>query len=206
MADVALEVDVDQIKPINCDWGLRFSIGSPDAAPPVDVVEENPQDHIQSVCRDTAKGSNLDELGDSNPDRLSSGVESLPCLFRGVDRVLDEIESTLMEDREEGVIHDEFCASDAAISTCKLLAVQASQWLLFSAGMKWAAFGEAEGGVSLVLRSEETDRRLDFKIPGDGLGVSAIRVDENLRTTSAPVALDDHRRIRECAAWVSSQA
>lgn len=206
MAELALEAVVDQIKPTSRDWGFRFSNRLPDAAPPVDVVEENPQDHIQPVCRDTAKGSNLDELGDSNPDRLSSGVKSLPCLFRGVDRVLDEIESTLMEDRQEGVIHDEFCASDAAISTCKLLAAQASQWLLFSAGMKWAAFGDTEGGVSLVLRSEKTNKRLDFKIAGDGLSVCAIQIDKTLTTTSAPVALDDHRRIRECAAWVSRQA
>ena len=94
------------------------------------------------------------------------------------------------------------CASDLAVDRCKRIATHIQEWLAPSSGLKWAAFGEETGSVSLVLRSVVTDRRVDFRISPDGLKVSAICIDAELAATLVPIALDDRNALRERAAWV----
>ena len=120
--------------------------------------------------------------------------------------LLDKIETSLLEDRKEGLLYGEVCASDASVDRCKRIATQIEKWLTPSFGLKWAAFGEETGGVSLVLQSLVTDRRVDFRISSDGMKVSAISIDADLAATSVPIAPEDRNALRERAAWVHTRS
>ncbi len=176
----------------------------------VDVGSRTPSSwgvELRSAGGDASEGSTPDVLGTKKaPDPESEGVDVTEYLCRPVIRLLDEIEATLREDREEGVRHGEVCASEPALATCRRIAVKIAPWLAPSSGLKWAAFGEDTGGASLVLRSELTDRRVDFTISGDGLDILAVRIDENLTARSVPLAVDDRSSLRETAAWVDCQS
>ena len=119
-------------------------------------------------------------------------------------RVLREIEACLLQDRKEALAEGETPVSDESIESCKRIARPIMSWVLANPGLNWAAFGEENGAASLVLRSECTGRRVDFRISPDGQRLSVIRIDENYIATSIPLLLNDRHRIQESVAWVQS--
>lgn len=128
-------------------------------------------------------------------------------LPRRVEGILDEVEATLLEDREEGVLHGEMCAGDAAVATCKCIAIHVASWIILgSPNVRWAAFGEDGGGACFVLRSIASNRRVDFRISPDGKSITAIRVNEHLVTESLHLQRNNRRQFQEIAAWVHGQS
>lgn len=115
--------------------------------------------------------------------------------------ILDDIENCLLEDRREGRLHGEAGPTDAAIATCKGIMGWVSPFDLLPSRLKWAAFGEAAGSVSLVARSPVTDRRVDFRISPDGRSVSAFCFDENLRADS--ILLNGVRCLDRIMQWLN---
>lgn len=79
----------------------------------------------------------------------------------------DAVEAQLLEDREEGLERGECCATPAAVATCKRIAREVEP-LALSRGVKWVAFGEAGGSVVLVLSSQDSAGRMDFRVAADG--------------------------------------
>lgn len=139
-----------------------------------------------------------------NPKKERKEVVDFASLMRKeVRNVVDEVERSLMEDREEGRLSGEVCSPEAAVVVCKRLATYLVRWLVPSSGINWAVFGENEGVVSLVLSSDDSGRRVDFRISPDGGQVSAISIDEDFSTDSVPLKLSDSNSIREKAAWVN---
>lgn len=115
---------------------------------------------------------------------------------------LDKIEDTLYQDRNEAILEGESGATEAAIATCRKLAGHILDFLTESAKAKWAAFGEDSGSVSLVLRSDVTGRRVDFRVSSEGQDITVISIDKDLNTSAVPLALGDRSKLRESAAWV----
>lgn len=205
MADGAAVADV--VTPSS--WGVKFSDLSP-AASGTDAIRPMSGKAAPMLTRfiwdDASEGTTLDVLQAKEPDPESfSAVDPCKLLCESAESICDEIEATLREDREEAVLHGEVCANDPAVATCQRIASHIASWLSLSSGLKWAAFGEDTGGVSLVLRSVITDRRVDFTISADGLRISAVRIDENLTARSVPLEVDDRSSLRENAAWVQSR-
>ncbi|UCC30257.1 MAG: hypothetical protein JSU86_18915 [Phycisphaerales bacterium] len=197
MADGASLADVDLFSPAESGWTFKFF----DAVPATTRTVGRFEEFKRLLSYDASTEDALDRFRTKKEKREDEA--DIPVLLtQEVVDILDEIESTLLEDREEGLLHGEACASEPALATCRGLAVKIAPWLARSSGLKWAAFGEDEGGVSLVLRSLTTNRRADFRILGDGRHISAICIDEYLSAESIPLALDDRTSLRERAAWV----
>jgi len=92
----------------------------------------------------------------------------------------DRIEAEIEEWREEAARDGLVYAKHAAVVACKCLALQIGDLLLDPPrGLKWAVFGdggEKQGGISLVIRSSRSDRRVDFVIAPDGRSVSIVGI------------------------------
>lgn len=200
MDDATVVVDVAYSSGPESGWGVKLRSVGCDATDTVGQLDVGGL----SIQRDASAEGTLDELWAEKQQR-SHAADIPGLLIQEVLDILDAIESTLLEDREEGLLHGEVCASDPALATCRRLAVNIAPWLVRSSGRKWAAFGEDTGGVSLVLRSVLTNRRVDYRISADGLHISAVHIDENLSAKSVPRMVDDRTGLRESATWVHSR-
>lgn len=116
--------------------------------------------------------------------------------------ILYLIEETLREDDEEAILHGDVCVNRAAIEKCKCLASLVAFRLTLFSELKWEAFGEGTGGVSFVIRSLITDRRVDFRISVDGRHVSVFSVDENAKVKSTPLLSDNCGHLYRSVDWV----
>lgn len=208
MADGTAVADIKTIS-TGQRFGIDFRHVDSDTAQ-IEPLERSPEEeacvHPPGTYGDASVGSTL-VLFDTKEPKPESWelVDVRYHLSQAAERLCDDIETTLREDREEGHLHGEVCATEAAVATCKRIACRIGPLAFLSLGLKWAAFGEDTGGVSLVLRSVATTRRVDFRISPDGLNISAVHIDENLEAKSVPLALDDRRSLRESAAWVHRQ-
>jgi len=200
MADGAVTADLASSPPTEFGWSVQLRDAGVDATGTV-VLLQVPRRVIQ--CDASAEVTF--ELPWAKKEEREDEADIPWLLTQEVLHILDEIESTLLEDREEGLLHAEVCASEPALATCRRLAVKIAPWLARSSERKWAAFGEDTGGVSLVLRSVLTNRRVDYRISADGLHISAVHIDENLSAKSVPRMVDDRTGLRESAAWVHSR-
>ncbi len=211
MADGTAIAGVDSILPTELGWGVEFS----DVYPDVTCTEPAQRQSAEEVHMlahltfgDASEGSTLDVLGTrkaADPE-FPEVVNVSEHLCRAAVFVLDEIEASLREDREEALLDGEVGASESAVVVCRRITIQIADTLAAPpSGFKWAVFGEDEGGVSLVLWSSVTDRRVDFRISADGLRISAVYIDEKLKAKSIDLALHDRRAVRESAAWVRTR-
>ena len=207
MGDGAAVADVDPTNLLKSMYTIVFGLKDSDAAridaPPV-LAGQEAQCGSQLDNDDVSVGSTfgLFAKADDEPEYADLGDVS-EHLTRPAQDVLREIEVGLLEDREEALRYGDAFATESAVAGCKRVASQIVPWLVATPlGMKWAAFGEATGSVSLVLSSDVVDRRVDFRISPDGQHISAIRIDEHLRAKTVPLSLDDTTSLRENAAWV----
>ncbi len=122
------------------------------------------------------------------------------------DSLLETIEAELLEDREEGLLHGEVVANEVAVKACQN--VGSVVYAQLKPPNKWAAFGEDGGGVTLVIWSPNTDRRVDFRISQDGTQVVVIRtwlLDEHLEVSSDSLRADEWQVLSGHAKWVSER-
>ena len=172
-------------------------------------VTERPKARPQDG--DTSVGLNdirIDDLW--RPAAIETDVRDvvdLPRLLaRAEEMFVERIRANLEDDREHAIDDGEMPPNEAAVGTCLLLARRIAPCLALSPGLKWTAFTEDSGDVSLVLQSLNTNRRLSFHIPSDGVGISALRIDEQMRSESFLVSLDEVGALREKAEWVTKAA
>lgn len=211
MADGAAVADVDLFLPTPSGWGFEFFEPSPAASGTEPAQRQGGEEaHVLKhlTFGDASVGSTLDVLGAGEREpEFPEVVDVSEHLCRAARCVLNEIEATLREDRQEGILHGEVCANQTAVATSKRIALQIVDWLSAPpSGMKWGAFGEDGGGVSLVLQSLITDRRVDFRISPDGARLTAIHIDENMRCESVVLSVTDGDALRERAGWVNERA
>ena len=143
---------------------------------------------------------------DETPVHLPEDTSIAKLLSDAVSAFHDQIERDLEQDREEAAIDGEAVPTDAAVDTCMKLATLIAARVALAPRLKWAAFTEDAGGVSLVLQSLPAGRRLNYQVLEDGTCVSALCIDENMRSESFTVSIDDEEMLRERAAWVVKRA
>lgn len=205
MVDGPAVADIDPI-PSALPFGISFRVEGSDTTRsehPHQPTREMMHVRLRWIGVDASVGSTFDLLDAREPElACHEVVNDSEHLSQAVASTHDQIEATLREDREEACLQGEVCATEAATATCKRIAFHIAPWLALSSESKWAAFGEDTGGVSLVLRSVVSNRRVDFRISPDGLIISAVHIDENLEAKVVPLTLEDRRSLRESAAWV----
>lgn len=120
-------------------------------------------------------------------------------------KIEDQIWATLLDDRTECISYgDGPGPTDAAIEACVGLAY------LCEGQDRWAAFGETEGGVSLVLQPMTGDRRVDFRIRPDRIcpdgrtTVMVVHLGPGGWANVKIVLITDRERLLEAARWVQA--
>jgi len=137
---------------------------------------------------------------------IGGDVDIGKYLARPVEGILETIENTLAEDREEGRLHNEACASPASVVACKEIALHIHSWLARSTGLEWTAAGESTRGAVLVIRSPSSNRRVDFSVSGDGKRIVAATIDEEARVTRTPLSASDRDSLRKIVEWVRGRS
>ena len=116
------------------------------------------------------------------------------------------IRTNLEQDRRDAAETDDAAPSDPAGRACLSLAKLVAPCVALATELKWAAFTEETGAVSLVLQSALMDRRVNFCISANGTNVSCIRIDESMKSAQFDVRLDDANTVEEMARWVAGRA
>lgn len=124
-------------------------------------------------------------------------------LYMRAKELVDNIESNLLEDVRDSDLDKSDIPWQSAISACVDLSAKLSLFLAYHFEVKSAAFVDEGGGVSLVLQSIETKRRVNFLIEPDGLAANVCQLDEALAMTHSRVEFMDSQATRECAEWVT---
>jgi len=120
-------------------------------------------------------------------------------------KLVERIELKLAEDREEADFGDDVAPTQRAAEACLRLAQRLAPHIALAPRLKSGAFTDDDGGVSLVLQSLVTDRRVSCRVPPGGTDITVIRVDESMQADTIPITLDDPSAPRELAAWVTKR-
>lgn len=139
------------------------------------------------------------------PETLHSNemVDFENLVDRRASQLVERIKQKLMEDSAHARGSEDVTPSETAIATCLALARRLAPHVALAPHLKSGAFTEDGGGISLVLQSLVTDRRLNCRVTADGSAVSAIRIDECMEAECHAISLDDPNAARELAEWVT---
>jgi hypothetical protein len=111
----------------------------------------------------------------------------------------------LAVDPDEADDPERVAPTSSAVRTCLTFTERLAPHVALAPQLKVAAFVEDEGGISLVLQSLVTDRRLSYRIPPEGDRVTVIQIDERMDAKSTTVSLSDRAATRELAKWVRTR-
>ena len=122
------------------------------------------------------------------------------------EKLADKRRSSIAEDSSEAIEYGEPTASKTALQACLTLASYISGLLSeLSPGFAWAPFLLDDGGVSLILRSKKTHRRVEFKFPPCDAPITVVRIDEHLAGKQFPINIAHRDQIGCIAKWVYCQ-
>lgn len=160
----------------------------------------------------TGAKKHLSALSDESQQRAASIsaptdlAEYNGLVSRQSRRLVEQIECKLTNDREECRQDNEIGPTSRAFQVCVRIAQRLAPHVALAPQLKFGAFTEDDGGVSLVLQSLITDRRLNCRIPPEGAPLTAIRIDEHMGAESLEFSLTDRNAPRELAEWVTKRA
>lgn len=117
-----------------------------------------------------------------------------------------QIEFNLEEDVEEALAAADVAPTSEAIEACIQIIRRIAPHVALALKLKCAAFGEEDGGVSLVLQSMVTNRRLTCRIAADGSTMIVHAIEETMAPTKITLSTNDASAPRELAAWVTTNA
>jgi hypothetical protein len=137
------------------------------------------------------------------PSRDSTEMENL-VVSKSLEFV-GRIEQQLAMDSDEAADPESVTPTSSAVGTCLTFAEQLAPHVALAPQLKAAAFAEDEGGISLVLQSLVTDRRLNYRIPPQGDRVTVIQIDERMEAKSTTISFSDRAATRELAKWVTTR-
>ena len=179
------------------EWFDKYPIASGDASLPADVT--------------------LLDLGDMNatagetwldwrvvPDASEGRTTEKFTLSRNpaAQRFLDTIRQNMNEDTADVVREGGNAPTQATINACLAVASTLSDIVASKPNLKYAAFVEESGGISLVLRSERAGRRANFRVSPDGLQLSVVTVSSHGQTGTNSVRIDDTQQLQGWVEWL----
>ncbi len=112
------------------------------------------------------------------------------------------VTAQLSEDQEAD---SDVVPTPAARHTCERIMSRLAPHVAWAPGLKVAAFTEDNGGVSVILQSLVTDRRVNLRISPDGTRMCAVLTDEHMETRVRQDCENEPQLPRELAAWVTSR-
>lgn len=173
-----------------------------------DRPAQRQQSDFDVEARETNDTSSVDDFDveASETKEARSLADFEKQLYKRANALVDNIESNLLEDVRDSDLDTSDIPWQTAISACVDLSAKLSLFLADHFEVKSAAFVDEGGGVSLVLQSIETKRRVNFLIEPDGLAANVCQLDEGLALTHSRVELMDSQATRECAEWVTIKA
>jgi hypothetical protein len=121
------------------------------------------------------------------------------------DALVESVEAALAQDEDDARQTGNAAPSPDARAACLRLSRHLAPHVAFAPRLKWAAFTEEDGGISLVAQSLVTDRRINCRIRADGSAITAVRIDEHMQTETFPVLLANPDIGRELAEWVTTR-
>ena len=135
------------------------------------------------------------------PDGAASEVFTLPPSAEA-QRFLDTIRLNISEDSADLVREGGAAPTQATIDTCLAIASNLSTTVASKPSLKYAAFVEESGGISLVLRSGQAGRRANFRISPGGCQVAVVAVTSQGRASTNPARIDDTETLRGWIEWL----
>jgi len=139
-----------------------------------------------------------------NTEESHVDVDSL--LRAGVEAFVHRVETDIDEDTEDAVAANEVAPNPGARQVCVQWARRVAPHVVYAPQLKYAAFAEEDGGVTLVLQSLITDRRLTCRVGASGTTIVIHRIDEFMTAHQAAISPDHAAAPRELAEWVIKRA
>lgn len=123
--------------------------------------------------------------------------------IEGESYFMQVIKQKLCEDREEAITLKENQPTYKAIKACLQVAKYVEPHVLkHLSTLKWGPFTLDTGGISLVLQSLSTDRRLSCDIPPSGNDLSVTGIDKHMVISGCNVFSNDKEGWAKLAKWV----
>jgi len=135
------------------------------------------------------------------PDSVNIEVLT-PLPSREAQRFLDTIEQNIAHDSADVVAEGGTVPIKRTIDVCLAIASTLSDIVAKKPTLKYAAFVEESGGISLVLRSEQAGRRANFRISLDGCEIAVVAVTSQGQANTNPVRIDDAETLRGWVEWL----
>lgn len=120
-------------------------------------------------------------------------------------RFLDAIQQNIADDSAEIVREGGAVPMQATTDACLAIASTLSDIVASRPNLKYAAFVEEAGGISLVLRSEQAGKRTNFRVSPDGRQVSVVTVTSQGQTNTNPVSIDDTHKLQRWVEWLEKR-
>lgn len=115
--------------------------------------------------------------------------------------------SDICEDWEDARDTGDPLPTDEALEVFFPLVRKLSRALEPPIDLKHAGFVEADGGISIVVQSIATGRRLNLRISRTGTNLQAVTVDESTQTCARQLSRKDYLYdLTELSRWLTGQA
>jgi len=131
---------------------------------------------------------------------LIAGLELVPRLriVGFVDQVREDLEDDI-KDADTDLALPEI---RRAMQTCLRFARKLAPHIALSSNLKFAAFVEEDGVVSLGIQSLTADRRINLEIHGASQRAEVHSIDEHMHSEHSILHVNNTRSIQELAEWV----
>jgi hypothetical protein len=138
------------------------------------------------------------------PDASEDYTNETIALSRNADPqgFVQTIEQNIADDSADVVAEGGTIPTQSTIDACLAIASTLSGIVAMKPTLKYAAFVEESGGISLVLRSEQAGRRANFRISPDGCQVAVVAVTSQGRASTNPARIDDAETLRGWVEWL----
>lgn len=112
------------------------------------------------------------------------------------------IEQNIAEDFADVVREGGTVPTQRTIDACVSVASKLSGFVAMESTLKYAAFVEESGGISLVIQSEHPGRRVNFRVSPDGRQIAVVAVTSQGHASTNPVRIDDAETLRGWVEWL----
>lgn len=193
-------------------WYRLFWLLPRENALPLEAEERDPDWRASASSGATSKAETVDfetqfpARSQVEPADAQDCVEVPGLLSKSVAAFVERVKEDLRQDCQDAITDGDPVASRRACDTCLSFARLLAPHVALSPRLKWAAFCEDAGAVSLVLQSLVTNRRLNCTVSADGTRIRVIRTHERTISEDLPSLSADVRVARELGGWVANRA
>ena len=173
------------------------------AVAPIKVDRKSPESNENMALKEECRAQEKANFISASPADIAEGESNVVNAAAAI--LVQSVQDKLDQDAEELLEDGEQAPSENAINTCIDLAKFFAPHLALVSDLKWGAFTEDSGGISLVFQSLVADRRLNCRISTDGKSISALQINEDMKPATSNISLGDKDKCRGLAEWVTSR-